>query len=129
MLISSCCCGAVRFAADYVKVPKALDKVAARVGVKAIRFYQRALSKRTGRVCLFQPSCSHRAAQFLTDLGWNAGIREVRRQIDRCGGSYSLGVSCFGEVTLSTSDGLRFEHDEISAAIRPRPRSVPSHIS
>jgi putative component of membrane protein insertase Oxa1/YidC/SpoIIIJ protein YidD len=83
-----------------------------------IRGYQRWLSKHSGRTCLFNPTCSHVALKFLHDLGWNQGIQEIGRQLDRCGGSFTFAVSVSGNVTMTASDGMQFSANELSARMR-----------
>jgi putative component of membrane protein insertase Oxa1/YidC/SpoIIIJ protein YidD len=117
-LIAELCCASVRFAANHVRVPRHLDLPASRATVAIIEFYRQQLSSHSGRVCLFQPSCSERAIALLGELGFNRGIREVDRQLSRCGGSYTIYVASAGNVTLVASDGAVFSGDEISPAIR-----------
>ncbi|NBX36839.1 MAG: membrane protein insertion efficiency factor YidD [Planctomycetes bacterium] len=58
--------------------------VAARCCVRAVRFYQRALSPVLGGRCRFHPSCSHYAVEAIERHGaWRGGCLTVRR-LARC---------------------------------------------
>lgn len=112
------CCGIVGFAARFSELPARLDQRFAQAATALIKFYQRHLSKHTGRVCLFEPSCSNRALTLLDQYGWREGIKLVDAQLKRCSGNYSLCTTCFGDVLLTTADGSRFHAEEVSPAIR-----------
>lgn len=118
MGIASLCCQLVNWSARFFTVPVWADPYAAHAASSIVRIYQACLSRFTGRICLFSPSCSHRALTAFEKLGWNSGIKEIDMQLKRCGGNYTLCMSCTGEVVLTTNDGQRFFAHEVSAAIQ-----------
>ncbi|WP_090560903.1 membrane protein insertion efficiency factor YidD [Belnapia rosea] len=110
-------CTVVHIIAEHVSVPERLDRASAKLAQRALRLYQKALSRHTGRQCLFEPSCSHRAIAAFHEHGFRQGIRETSTQLRRCGGTYSTCTDCFGRITLITSDGSRFSASELSAVL------------
>jgi putative component of membrane protein insertase Oxa1/YidC/SpoIIIJ protein YidD len=99
-------------------VPRPLDRFAARLGIGVLRLYQRVLSRHSGVVCLFNPSCSERAIAALRQLGWSDGVAEAHRQVHRCCAEYQLQTGIDGRSVLITADGRRFGHEEINPRIR-----------
>ncbi|MGP9821719.1 membrane protein insertion efficiency factor YidD [Salinarimonas sp. NSM] len=117
--LSRACCGLVHAAAHVPDLPPPLDRAAAAAGIAAIRLYKRHLSRHTGRICLFRPTCSTRALEALETRGWREGICEASRQLARCSGTYTLGIGCDGSAELVTADGRRFTAEEIAPEILP----------
>lgn len=107
-------------AAAVLSPPATLDAAAARLAIRLIGWYQRRLSRHSGRICLFHPSCSHRAAALLAEHGWRVGMPLVRDQVERCSGEYTLVVGRDGSPVMTTRDGRRFEGDEIAPYFRAR---------
>ena len=58
--------------------------LAARVSLLLIRFYQRAVSPGLGRVCRFEPSCSHYTYEAIERLGLFRGMWLGVRRLLRC---------------------------------------------
>ena len=114
--IARLCCAVVRVAA-IVPTPNLADKWLANATISVIGVYQRYLSARTKRICLFSPSCSHRAQGYFRELGFSLGSKEALAQLRRCGGRYSLSVTVQGNAWLTTADGLQFGPKEISPLI------------
>ncbi|MCW3835603.1 membrane protein insertion efficiency factor YidD [Sphingomonas canadensis] len=104
--------------ARHDPVPARFDAHAARWACRAIGFYRRFLSHRSGRCCLFRQSCSVRSQHAFQMLGWRAGLRESAAQLRRCGGAYSMLHTAQGEAVLVTSDGLQFGSAELSERLR-----------
>mgnify|MGYP001806431871 FL=1 len=104
--------------AAALPVPARGDTAAARVALRLIGVYQRHLSRHSGRLCLFHPTCSHRAAALLRDHGWRSGIPLIRAQLRRCDGNYTLLRTRDGGVELVTADGMRFAADEVAEWVR-----------
>lgn len=117
-LTARLCVALVRLAAA-VPLPAAADRAAAGLAIRAIRRYRRHLSHRSGRVCLFHPSCSHRAEALLAGHGWRVGMPLVRDQLRRCGGDYTL-IGSGADAVMVTADGRRFPAAELSAYRNPR---------
>ncbi len=104
--------------ATALPVPARGDAVAARAALRLIGAYQRHLSRHSGRLCLFHPTCSHRAAAMLRDHGWRSGIPLIRAQLRRCDGNYTLLRTRDGGVELVTADGMRFAGNEVAGWVR-----------
>lgn len=116
-MIAKFCLG-LFVSAKYLRVPKAFDRVAARIGCGCIRIYQRWLSRRAGRLCLFQKNCSEFAITSLREFGWAKGTTVGVERLRRCGGAFSLSVDVRGRVAMVTNDGTVFGHDELANWMR-----------
>jgi putative component of membrane protein insertase Oxa1/YidC/SpoIIIJ protein YidD len=99
--------------------PGQLLAVIARV---LIRTYQCLISKRLGRTCLFEPSCSHRALAFFRDHNFNTALRRVRQQLQNCRGDYSLRLDEHGRVELITESGMVVSEPEVNPQVVERIR-------
>lgn len=120
-LTAKICCAGVHGAARVAdRLPTALDRPLALVAVAVIEWYRRRLSHRTGRCCMFSPSCSQRAIASIAQKGFRAGVAEASAQLRRCGGSYTLIRTCGGDTTLITADGQSFGSDQLSFAVTGR---------
>jgi putative component of membrane protein insertase Oxa1/YidC/SpoIIIJ protein YidD len=98
-----------------IKLPKKINRNAAKLAISSIRIYQKFASAKTGRCCFFKVSCSEVAATALKEVGWNDGWAKAIQQLERCGGAFTLAVTASGEALLITSDGAVFQHNEISS--------------
>jgi len=116
-IVARACCGIVHLAARHAVVPRSLDRVSADIAEGIIGAYQRLLSGRTGRQCLFEPSCSHRSIAAFREHGFRKGLIETSAQLHRCGGAYSTCTDCSGKLILITSDGSRYDASETSSAV------------
>ena len=121
-------CVALLYLSARIGVPRNLDRTAARVAVWFVKTYQKFLSSKTGRTCLFRVSCSQATLNYLDEHGWNEGIIRSRARVRSCGGAYTLSTDVFGHARLTTADGNTFRHEELSVALQLESRvSRPSH--
>lgn len=100
--------------AERVRVPVVLDRASARVGCSCIRIYQKWLSARTGRRCLFRVSCSSYASKCLREYGWVRGVSLGAKRLQRCGGAFSLSRSVDGQTSMVAADGTLIHHEELA---------------
>ncbi|WP_393972515.1 membrane protein insertion efficiency factor YidD [Xanthobacter flavus] len=124
-LVSRSCSSAISIAASLPGLPSWADHLLASAALITITLYRRRVSRYSGRQCLFEPSCSHRAASAFRQMGFRSGAQFARAQLQRCGGNFSLCTACDGNVILLTSDGMRFEGEELSVAIREGRKMPP----
>jgi putative component of membrane protein insertase Oxa1/YidC/SpoIIIJ protein YidD len=103
-----------------VQLPPVLDKRAAAVAIRVVGMYQKVVSSRTGRTCLFRKSCSHATLDFLAEFGWNGGIVRARDRVRSCGGTYTLANDVSGRAVLITANGQMFSDDELSDLVARR---------
>ena len=115
-MIAAVCVQLAIWPSRWPVLPPLIDGLASRVTVCALRLYRALLSKRSGRTCLFEESCSRRALAIVEHAGFSRGMREVALQLKRCGGEYTIIRRCDGKRVLITSDGMRFEEHELSRA-------------
>lgn len=106
--------------AAALPVPARCDRAATGLGLRLIAAYRRHLSPHSGRLCLFHPTCSHRAADLLRQHGWRAALPLIRAQLRRCDGDYTLLRTADGEVELVTTDGARFAAEEVAEWLQRR---------
>lgn len=64
----------------------------ARLGLRAIRGYQRRISAHTPARCRYEPSCSSYAAQAVNRYGLKAGSQLAAARIRRCRPDVSRGT-------------------------------------
>ena len=100
--------------AAKVTVPERFDRRAADVARGFVRAYGLTISGRTGRHCLFHETCSRYADRALACAGWNAGTKTAALRLRRCGGGYTMTTDVRGRVTLTTGDGIEFEHEMLA---------------
>ena len=90
------------------------DRLLAVVACTMIRCYQRFIARRLGRVCLFHPTCSQRALVFFRESDFWTAIRQVRQQLDKCRGDYSIRLDGNGDMELITGSGLVIKEAEVN---------------
>ena len=56
----------------------------ARLALRLIRVYQRAISPSLGNVCRYQPTCSHYAYEAIERHGFVRGVWLAARRLLRC---------------------------------------------
>lgn len=102
---------------DHDPVPDGFVSWANQAMINTIRLYKAVGSGRSGRTCLFSRSCSTRALDAFTTLGWRDGLVQTGRQLRRCGGAFVMLTSAQGDIIMVASDGERFSAEELSAVL------------
>lgn len=115
-MMAALCVRLAIWVGSWPNLPPRADLPAASMTICALNAYRVLLSKRSGRACLFEESCSRRALAAIKRNGFSRGMREVGLQLRRCGGEYTVIRRCDGQRVLITSDGMRFEEHELSQA-------------
>lgn len=105
-------------AAAALPAPAWADTALARIGVAMIDLYRARAFGRSGRVCLFHPSCSAYARDAFRAEGFRKGAAATHRRLKLCGGGYSLATTLTGQVLLTTRDGSLFTGDQVSPQIQ-----------
>ena len=96
--------------------PAFFDGTASVLAIAALRVYRVLLSRVSGRICMFRPSCSEFALNTLVDVGWTRGRSLIATRLRQCDGNYVL-LTIDGRVTLQSSDGCVHEEESISTAV------------
>ena len=115
-MMAALCVRLATWMSSWPNLPSRADSWAASMTICALNTYRALLSSRSGRVCLFEESCSRRALAAIKQNGFSRGMKEVGLQLRRCGGEYTVIRQCDGQRVLITSDGMRFEEHELSQA-------------
>ena len=74
---------------NYAYIAKVLRKYIFKpygkiICMRMVRFYQKHLSKHTGRTCKYRPTCSQYTMECINNLGWIAGILVGSWRLLRC---------------------------------------------
>lgn len=72
-------------------LPPGLTRIQ-RGSIAALRFYQRSLSERLARTCIYEPSCSEYAVLAIAYDGTLIGVGEALRRWVRCRPGYRGGI-------------------------------------
>ena len=111
--IARVCVACVNLAAR-VPTSSSLDRPLAHFASRIVGFYQRRLSARAGRKCLFRVSCSCFALEVLRQHGWADGIRLIDERLAQCGSSFTVSTNLSGRVMMRAGDGTAIPGGELA---------------